>query len=337
MPLAAAELRLDFGDTPEGKVPPGFRSALAGHGRPGEWKVLMDEVPSLMEKLTPEAPSVARRPVLAQVSTDPTDERFPLLIYEKDTFKDFTFTTRFKTVRGVIEQMAGIAFRIQNETNYYVVRASSIGNTFRFYKVVNGERGTLYGPQVEIPSGVWHELSVQCTGNKIQCLLDGKELIPTITDSSFTSGKIGFWTKSDSVSYFTDARVTYTPREPAAQALVRAIVAKYPKLEGLRVYAAGKEPQTARLIASKVESEIGQPGGSAEADVLAQGSTYTSKGKGTIAVILPMRDRNGDVIAAVRVELKRFTGQTEQNAIVRATPIVREMQGRVQSLQDLME
>jgi hypothetical protein len=236
-----------------------------------------------------------------------------------------------------MEQMAGVAFRIQDETNYYVVRASSMGNTFRFYKVVNGERGTLYGPQVEIPSGVWHDLTVQCTGNKIQCLLDGKELIPTITDSSFTSGKIGFWTKSDSVSYFADAKVTYTPREPAAQALVRAMVAKYPKLEGLRVYAAGKEPQTARLIASKVESEIGQAGGTAEADVLARGSTYTSKGKGAIAVILPLRDRNGDIIAAVKVELKRFTGQTEQNAIIRATPIVREMQGRVQSLQDLLE
>ena len=30
---------------------------------------------------------------------------------------DFTLTTRFKTVKGVVEQMAGIAFRIQNETN----------------------------------------------------------------------------------------------------------------------------------------------------------------------------------------------------------------------------
>ena len=92
------------------------------------------------------APVVARKAVLAQLAQDPTDEHFPLLIYEGETITDFTLTTRFKTVNGVVEQMAGIAFRIQNETNYYVVRASSLGNNVRFYKVVNGQRGPLIGP-----------------------------------------------------------------------------------------------------------------------------------------------------------------------------------------------
>ena len=53
--------------------------------------------------------------------------------------------------------------------------------TFRFYKVLNGERGPLVGPTVPVPSGVWHELTVECKGNAIRCLLDGKELI-TATD-----------------------------------------------------------------------------------------------------------------------------------------------------------
>ena len=119
--------------------------------------------------------------MLAQLAQDPADEHFPLLIYEGETIGDFTLTTRFKTVKGVVEQMAGIAFRIQNETNYYVVRASSLGNTFRFYKVLNGQRGPLVGPEVPIPSGVWHELTVECKGNAIRCLLNGKELI-TATD-----------------------------------------------------------------------------------------------------------------------------------------------------------
>ena len=73
--------------------------------------------------------------------------------------------------------MAGVAFRIQNATNYYVVRASSLGNNLRFYKVLNGERGPVIGPSVPVPSGVWHELTVECKGNAIRCLLDGKELL----------------------------------------------------------------------------------------------------------------------------------------------------------------
>ena len=181
LPAVAAERKFDFSDVRENQAPPGFRSVVTGQGKPGDWRVIMDEVPPLLPPLSSAAPAVARKAVLAQLAQDPTDEHFPLLIYEGDIMGDFTLTTRFKTVKGVAEQMAGIAFRIQNETNYYVVRASSLGNNLRFYKVLNGERGPLVGPTVPVPSGVWHELTVECKGNAIRCLLDGKELI-TATD-----------------------------------------------------------------------------------------------------------------------------------------------------------
>ena len=92
--------------------------------------------------------------------------------------------TRFKTVDGVIEQMAGMAFRVQDEKNFYVVRASSLGNKFRFYKVVNGQRGTIIGANMKMPKGVWHELSVgHARATRSTVLLDGKAAIPTLTDN----------------------------------------------------------------------------------------------------------------------------------------------------------
>ena len=338
LPVAAAERKLDFGDVPENQMPPGFRSAVTGQGKPGDWRVIMDEVPSMLPALTPGAPGVARKAVLAQLAQDPTDEHFPLLIYEGDTMGDFTLTTRFKTVKGVAEQMAGIAFRIQNETNYYVVRASSLGGTFRFYKVLNGERGPVVGPELPIASGVWHEMSVECKGNQIRCTLDGKELI-TATDkvNPFTSGKIGFWTKSDSVSYFTDTRLVYTPHEPPAQGLVRQTLKKYPRLLGLQVYVLGADPKTSRLLASNHTNEVGRAGGKVEPDVIAHGTTYYGKEKEYVSVVMPLRDRNGDPVAAVRVMMKPSAGQTEQGAYARALPIIREMQARVTSLQDLTQ
>ena len=186
LPLTAAERKFDFSEMREDQPPPGFRSTVTGQGKPGDWQVIMDAVPPLLQPLTTRASAVSKRAVLAQLAQDPADEHFPLLIYEGETFGDFTLTTRFKTVKGVAEQMAGIAFRIQNETNYYVVRASSLGNTFRFYKVLNGERGPLVGPEVKIPSGVWHELTVECKGNQIRGRLDGEELI-TATDQAVHS------------------------------------------------------------------------------------------------------------------------------------------------------
>jgi hypothetical protein len=337
LPAAAAERTFDFNDLQENQTPPGFRSAVTGKGKPGDWKIILDEVPPLLAPLTPQTHVVTKRPVLAQLAQDPTDEHFPLLIYEEDTYGDFTLTTRLKTVSGASEQMAGIAFRIQNETNYYVVRASSLGNTFKFYKVVDGQRAQLYGPDIKLPSGVWHELTIECKGTQIRCLLDGNQLIPTITDSSFIRGKFGYWTKSDSVSYFADTKITYVPLEAPAQTLVREMAKKYPKLIALKIYVPGHEPRTTRLVASKNEKEIGQPGARTEQEVIGRGETYFGKEKDSVSVIMPLRDRNGEAIAAARVVMKAFAGQTEENAIIRATPIVKDMQSRVQSLQDLVE
>jgi len=333
----AAEKKFDFGLYPEGQVPPDFRSAVTGKGKPGEWKIVLDDVPPVLAPINADAPSRTKRGVLAQLAQDPTDEHFPLLIYEGETFDDFTLTTRFKTMRGVMEQMAGIAFRIQNESNYYVLRASSLGNTFKFYKVVNGQRGSIIGPEIEIPSGVWHELGIECKGNSIRCLLNGKEAIPPLTDSSFIRGKIGFWTKSDSVSYFSDTRIVYTPRQPPAQQLVREAFKKYPRLVALRIYTPAKEQQGTRLIASVNELELGQAGSSTEQEVIRRGETYYGKDKDSVSVIMPLRDRNGETMAAVRVVMKSFPGQTEQNAVVRAAPVVKEIQARVRSMDDLVE
>src|SRR5205085_5832363 len=88
-PSLAAERKFDFSDVREGQIPPGFRNAITGQGKPGDWKVILDEMPSVLPPLTAQAPSVARRAVLAQVADDATDEHFPLLIFEGEIFGDF--------------------------------------------------------------------------------------------------------------------------------------------------------------------------------------------------------------------------------------------------------
>src|SRR5665647_1575502 len=98
--VSGAELRFNFGEFPEGATPTNFSSALAGGGLPGSWKIVMDEVPSAFAPLTDKAPSVTRHGVLAQTSQDPTDERFPIFIYDGEVFRNFTFSTRFKMVSG---------------------------------------------------------------------------------------------------------------------------------------------------------------------------------------------------------------------------------------------
>ncbi|HEY9173252.1 MAG TPA: hypothetical protein VI136_13285, partial [Verrucomicrobiae bacterium] len=117
-PAGAAELKFDFSQFPANQAPTGFRSVVAGEGRAGDWKIVLDEIPPLLPPLTDQAPVVTKRAVLAQLAQDATDEHFPILIYEGETFTDFTLTTRFKTVKGEKEQMAGVVFRLQDERNF---------------------------------------------------------------------------------------------------------------------------------------------------------------------------------------------------------------------------
>jgi len=333
--LAAAERLFDFRQLQIDQPPPGFRSAAGGGGKPGEWKILLDDTFGLMPPISDKP--VAKRPVLAQVSRDRTDEHFPMLIWEEETLGDFSLTTAFKIVAGEEEQMAGIAFRIQDEKNYYYIRASSLGGTFNFFKVVEGVRSAPIGVKVEITKGVWHEMTVQCKGDQIRGWLDGKELIPALGDKSFNEGKVGFWTKSDSVSYFTDAKLTYTPKVTLAQVLVRDSLQKYPRLLGLNIFAPTTNRAEPRIIASTEAKELGAPAHHQEQDVIAHSSIYHVNANGRVVLIMPLHDANGESVAAVTVTLKSFPGQTEKNAIARALPIIKQMEARVRSVNDLSQ
>ncbi|MCL4789335.1 MAG: DUF1080 domain-containing protein [Verrucomicrobia bacterium] len=335
-PASGAQRVFDFAEFPADQTPTGFSSVVAGDGPPGKWRIIMDDVPPLLTPQTDKSPPVTKRAVLAQLDPDPTDERFPMLVYEGELFGDFLLTTRFKLVSGVEAQMAGIAFRYQDEKNFYVIRASGLGTNIMFYKVVDGERRDAFRLETDIPAGVWNELSIECKGNQIICLLNGRKALPTFTDNNARPGRIAFWTKSDAVTYFTDARIVYTRSEIPARAIARDVLKKYSRLIGLRIYTLDPSGDP-RVVASKHEEEIGQSGGAAEKNCIANGTIYYGKEDKTVSVVMPLRDRNGDPIAAVRLVMQSFAGQTQQNALARARPIVREMQARVASVVELAQ
>jgi hypothetical protein len=245
---------------------------------------------------------------------------------------------RFKMVDGVEEQMAGVAFRLQDERNYYYVRASALGNTLAFFKIVDGVRSLPVAVRIPISKGEWHELTIDCRGSKIRAVLNGKASLPEMDDKTFLSGKIGLWTKSDAVSYFTDLRLNYKPREILAQLLLKDALKKYPRLLGLQIFAPSETNQNQlRVVASKDASEVGQPAPERTDEVMAGKGFLYGKERGSISVVLPLHDWNGDRVAAVKVLMDSFIGQTEKNAVGRAYPIVKSMEARVQSLKDLTQ
>lgn len=316
----AAELVLDFSRLVPGPLPDIYRPALTGGGPSPDWRIIQVATANTLPPLLASASTNASETVIAQLSEDPTDERFPLLIYDKDSFSDFTATLKVRAVKGRVEQMAGLAFRLQDERNYYVVRASSLGNSFRFYKFVGGVRSDPIGPEIRIPAGEWHTIQVICQGNSIRCRLNERDAIPPLTDTSFTSGKLALWTKSDSVSHFGNLRVTFEAVKTLPQRLVDGAMDRYPRLLGVTVFALdGNQP---RAMASTDASEIGKPGTDNEAKTLQDGTILAGTAREHSSALFPVRDRNGDPLFAVRLKMRSFAGQTDSNVAARARPII---------------
>ncbi|MDG1889735.1 MAG: DUF1080 domain-containing protein [Verrucomicrobiota bacterium] len=335
--MHAADLYIDLADKTNEGLPPGFKSVLGGTGKPGKWIVLEDEVPGYFKSFSEKAATTNLRPVLAQVSEDLTDEHFPMLIYTDETFKDFRIETKFKLVRGVIETMAGLVFRFQDVNNYYYVRASGSGKSFAFFKVVNGVRSEPVRVGTQIPEGQWHAMSVDVKGASIKVTLNGKPVLPEMNDYTFTSGKIGFWTKSDAVSYFAGTVIRYQPMVIAAQRMVENILKDFPRIKDLKLFAPHKLGEPSQIIAAMNPSHVGEKGDPSIEDVISRGNKYYAKNKRLVTMTLPVKDRNGDPIAAVRVTVKSFLGQTQANAFARAIPILEFIQGRVLYLKDFYQ
>ena len=177
------------------KAPKGFTSYATGGGPPGNW---------LVKELS-DAPS--GKHVVEQTDTNATDARYPVLIADQGEYADLDLSVRAKSLSGKIDQGMGLVFRFRDSKSYYIVRANALEDNFRLYRMVNGRRLQLADAKVKVAPNQWHALRVVAQGDHIRCFFDGKQLIDA-TDKTYTAGKIGLWTKADSVIAFDDLSVS---------------------------------------------------------------------------------------------------------------------------------
>jgi hypothetical protein len=181
-----------------GAAPAGFEFARTGQGGPGRWAVAADT-------------TATGGHAIEQTSTERTDYRFPLAIYQPVSAGNVDLTVRFKPVAGKVDQAGGIAVRLADADNYYVVRANALEDNVRFYRVVKGQRDQLEGANVKVTPNQWHQLGLRAEGERFTITFDGKPLF-TATDRTFAgAGKIALWTKADSVTRFDRIEIKTLP------------------------------------------------------------------------------------------------------------------------------
>ena len=192
---ASQTMSFNFDGDPVDKPPAGFTSYATGGGPPGKWVV--KEM----------ADARSGKHVVVQTDADATDTRFPVLIADKGEYSDLDVGVKGKALSGKIDQGIGLVFRFRDPESYYVVRANALENNFRLYRMVNGRRLQFAGANVKVSSNEWHTLRVVAKGEHIVCHYDGKPLIDA-QDKTYSGGKIGLWTKADSVIAFDDLTVS---------------------------------------------------------------------------------------------------------------------------------
>ena len=162
---------------------------MTGVGRPPSWQPVAD----------PDAPDGW---ALAETAGDPADLRFPLCISEQTVTRDFDATLRFKPISGTRAQVAGLMFRAQSASDYYVVRANALDNSVRLYRMEKGKRSQLASKEAPIEAGKWHSLRVIAANERFEVALDGKTLFDVTDRSLPQSGPLGVWSQADSVTRY---------------------------------------------------------------------------------------------------------------------------------------
>jgi len=173
-----------------GPLPPEFLTSWrTGKGALGDWRVVEDATAS-------------QGRAIAQVSADPTDYRFPLAVYEPLPARNVEASVRFKAMSGKGDRAGGLAVRLTDADNYYVVRANALEDNVRLYRMVKGDRQQMASASTKVSSGAWHTLFLRAEGDRLSVSFDGKPLL-THSDRTFTGlGKVALWTKADSVTHF---------------------------------------------------------------------------------------------------------------------------------------
>jgi len=139
---------------------------------------------------------------------------FSLAVLPRQTnFSEGTFRARFRLVSGATDQTAGLVFNLRANGEYLYARYNTKDGNIALWRFAKGERTVIaHGEQhAQLPLGTWHEIAVTIAGTRLVAVVNDtlrfEHELPGRVD-----GRIGFWTKRDSVTMFKDVRVTPAPK-----------------------------------------------------------------------------------------------------------------------------
>jgi hypothetical protein len=178
---------VNFDDAKADETPAGWTATKTGSGT-AKWTVVKDDS-------APSKPNVLKQSGEAD---------YPVAFKNDTNLKDGFVEVKFKPVSGKEDQAGGVVWRLKDADNYYIARANALEGNVRIYHFVKGKRTQFKGVNEKVESGQWHTMRVNFSGSRFTVLFNGKELFTAEDETFKDSGKVGVWTKADSVTLFDD-------------------------------------------------------------------------------------------------------------------------------------
>jgi len=178
---------INFDADVAGTTPAGWTAGVTGRGTP-RWTVETDAG-------APSTPNVLRQSGRGD---------FPWCVKDDTQIADGYAEVKFKPISGKEDQAGGLVWRWKNGDTYYVARANALEDNVSLYYTLNGRRNTIKYVDAPVAKNQWHTLRVEFAGKRVRVALDGKSYIELDDEHITGAGRVGVWTKADSVTLFDD-------------------------------------------------------------------------------------------------------------------------------------
>jgi protein-tyrosine-phosphatase len=194
---------VNFDDAPVGQPPPGWTATQTGAGT-AKWTIEKDDT-------APSKPNVLKQSGVAT---------YPVCFKNDVALKDGFVEVKFKPISGREDQAGGLVWRLKDANNYYVARANALEDNVTIYDTVNGRRTERQRANMKVASNQWHTLRVGFQGAHFVVTFDGQKAIEWDDTTFKDAGRVGVWTKADSVTAFDDFSYASSASAVAAEATV---------------------------------------------------------------------------------------------------------------------
>jgi len=178
---------VNFDDLKAGAPPPGWTATKTGRGE-AKWTVEKDDT-------APSKPNVLKQSGQAA---------YPVCIKDDSNLKDGFVEVKFKPISGKEDQAGGLIWRAKDPDNYYVARANALEDNVTIYHTIIVQRTEKKRTSMKVASNQWHTLRVDFQAKHFTVTLDGKKALEWDDETFKEAGKVGVWTKADSVILFDD-------------------------------------------------------------------------------------------------------------------------------------